>query len=750
MSSPNILKKDLSIGGRTLTLETGRVARQAGGAVLVSYGDTVVLSTATMSKSLREGIDFFPLTVEYEERLYAVGRIPGGFIKREARPSENAILSCRLIDRSIRPLFPKGFRNETQIINTIMSVDQDHAPEMAAMIGTSAALTISDAPFNGPIGGVIVGRVEGKLIINPTSAQAANSDLHLVVAGTKDAVMMVEAGADEVSEEVMLEAIGYGHDVIVQIVEFINEFRDEAINFQLAKPKLEFIVGEENLEIIEAIGERMEAEINMAIRKCVDERMEKKAREAFFEDLRDNLVTAFAEQYPDQVSEIKELFRKTEKKLIRQLITKDRIRIDGRALDEVRSISVEVGVLPRTHGSGLFTRGQTQILSVITLGSISEEQILDGVGTEETKRYLHHYNFPPFSTGETKMMRSPGRREIGHGALAGRALEPMIPGEKEFPYTIRIVSEALESNGSTSMGSVCGSTLALMDAGVPIKAPVAGVAMGLIKEDDEIVVLTDIQGLEDALGDMDFKVAGTAKGVNALQMDIKVAGVTKEVLQQALKQAYAGRMHILGKMLEVISTPRQELSVYAPMIIHTTINPDKIRDVIGPGGKTIKKIVEETGANIDIEDDGRVFVSAVDREAGQKALNIIEKLTQEVVIGQIYLGRVVKIMDFGCFVEIIPGVLGLSGKEGLVHISQLAHQRVNKVEDVVAEGDMILVKAIGNDNMGRLKLSKKEAMPQEPGEAESQAKENQDNRVDNGRDSDRPRRTASRPPRKPM
>ncbi|ACV63922.1 Polyribonucleotide nucleotidyltransferase [Desulfofarcimen acetoxidans DSM 771] len=743
----SILKKELNIGGRVLTIETGRVAKQAGGAVLVAYGDTVVLSTATMSRTLREGIDFFPLTVEYEERLYAVGRIPGGFIKREARPSENAILSCRLIDRSIRPLFPKGFRNETQIINTIMSVDQDHAPEMAAMIGTSAALTISDAPFNGPIGGVIVGRVDGELIINPNAAQSAKSDLHLVVAGTKDAVMMVEAGANEVTEEVMLDAIAYGHDVIRQIVDFIDEFRQEAIEQQLAKPKLEFAAPEENQELIEAIGETMEAEIKMAVRKCVEERMDKKTREAFFDELKDRLVLEFAEQYPEQVSDIKDLFRKIEKKLVRQLIVKDRIRMDGRALDEVRPISVEAGVLPRTHGSGLFTRGQTQILSVVTLGAISEEQILDGLGTEESKRYMHHYNFPPFSTGETKMMRSPGRREIGHGALAGRALEPMIPGEEEFPYTIRVVSEALESNGSTSMGSVCGSTLALMDAGVPIKAPVSGVAMGLIKEDDEIVVLTDIQGLEDALGDMDFKVAGTAKGINALQMDIKVAGVTQEILEKALQQAYTGRMHIMGKMMEVISAPRQELSKYAPMIIHTTINPDKIRDVIGPGGKTIKKIVEETGANIDIEDDGRVFVAAVDREAGQKALSIIEKLTQEVVIGQIYLGRVVKIMDFGCFVEIIPGVLGLPGKEGLVHISQLAHQRVNKVEDVVAEGDMILVKAIGNDNMGRLKLSKKEAMPQEGKEAEAQSSEN-GSKEENGSRESRHRRGGARPPRK--
>ncbi|WP_066635307.1 polyribonucleotide nucleotidyltransferase [Desulfolucanica intricata] len=736
MGKPHILKREIVIGGRTLSIEAGRVAKQASGAVLSRYGDTMVLSTATMSKTIREGIDFFPLTVDYEERLYAVGKIPGGFIKREGRPSEKAVLSARLIDRPIRPLFPKNFRNEIQIINTVMSVDQDNAPEIVAMIGSSAALTISEAPFEGPIAGVIVGRVDGELVINPTVAQAEKSDLHLVVAGTEDAVMMVEAGADEVSEEVILEAISLGHGTIKQIVQFINEFREEALTLGLAKPKVEPEIVEANLELVEAIGTKVEEELKQAIRRCIDERLDKKERENFLDDLKDKLLEQFVEDFPEQESSIKSIISTTEKKIVREFIIKNRLRIDGRALNEVRPISVEVGVLPRTHGSGLFTRGQTQVMSIVTLGAVSEEQILDGLGIEETKRYMHHYNFPPFSTGETKPMRSPGRREIGHGALAERALEPMIPGEDKFPYTIRVVSEVLESNGSTSMGSVCGSTLALMDAGVPIKAPVAGVAMGLIKEEDQVVVLTDIQGLEDALGDMDFKVAGTAKGINALQMDIKVAGVTNEILEQALKQAYDGRMHILNEMLAVINEPRADLSEYAPRIIHTTIKPEKIRDVIGPGGKTIKKIIEQTGVDIDIEDDGRVFVVAVDREAGQKALEIIERLTQEVVVGQLYLGKVVKIMDFGCFVEVIPGVLGLPGKEGLVHISQLAPQRVNKVEDVVKEGDQILVKVIGYDNAGRLKLSKKEAMPR----SESETSETQSNEHPKVNENRRPRR----------
>ncbi|TYO97883.1 polyribonucleotide nucleotidyltransferase [Desulfallas thermosapovorans DSM 6562] len=694
-----------------MTIETGRVAKQAGGAVLVRYGDTVVLVNATMAKQPREGIDFFPLTVDYEERLYAVGKIPGGFIKREGRPSEKATLTARLIDRPIRPLFPKGMRNEVQVIALVLSVDKDNPPEMAAMVGASAALHISEIPFNGPIGGVIVGRVDNKLIINPNIADAEKSDMHLVVAGTGEAVMMVEAGAKEVPENHMLEAIVFGHEKVREIVKFIEDFRTEALAMGLAKEKYnpELMVVDEELESI--ITQKVSDEIRSAIQDCIVKQLSKKEREALLDGVKDKLVEELLEQYPEEEKAIVSVIENVEKKLVRRFILVDRVRIDGRALNEVRPISVEVGILPRTHGSGLFTRGQTQVLSVVTLGAISEEQILDGLGIEETKRYMHHYNFPPFSTGETKPMRSPGRREIGHGALAERALEPMIPPEEKFPYTIRIVSEVLESNGSTSMGSVCGSCLALMDAGVPIKAPVAGVAMGLIKEGDEFAVLTDIQGIEDHLGDMDFKVAGTAKGVTALQMDIKIAGIDREILQIALNQANEGRMHILGKMLEVIDKPRTDLSPYAPRIIQTVIDPDKIRDVIGPGGKIIKKIIEETGVDIDIEDDGRVFIAAVNPDAGYKALSIVEKLTKDVESGQIYKGKVVKITDFGCFVEIIPGVLGLPGKDGLVHISQLAHERVNKVEDVVKEGDMLEVKVIGYDNQGRLKLSHKDLIP---------------------------------------
>jgi len=718
MSEVKILRKEIEISGRKMILETGRVARQASGAVLVRYGDTVVLVTATMAKNKREGIDFFPLTVDYEERLYAVGKIPGGFIKRESRPSEKAVLSGRLIDRPIRPLFPKGFRNEVQVVATIMSVDQDNAPEMAAMIGASAALHLSHIPFAGPIGGVIVGRVDGRLIFNPGIAEAEKSDLHLVVAGTADAVMMVEAGAQEVPESVVLEAISFGHDKVKEIVGVIEAFRAEALAMGLAREKIVPDVNAVAPEVEEAVYPVAMEKLNESIRRCVADKMDKKTRENFLDDMKDEVAALFAEQFPDQMGSVKSVIETAEKKAMRQMILKDKIRIDGRSTTEVRPITVEVGILPRTHGSGLFTRGQTQILSVVTLGAISEEQRLDGLGVEETKRFMHHYNFPPFSTGETKPMRSPGRREIGHGALAERAVGAIIPSEDKFPYTIRIVSEALESNGSTSMGSVCGSCLALMDAGVPIKSPVAGAAMGLIKDGDEVAVLTDIQGIEDHLGDMDFKVAGTVNGVTAMQMDIKVAGVTPEVLARAVAQATDARMHILGKMLEVISTPREDLSRYAPRIIHFSIDPDKIRDVIGPGGKIIKKIVEETGVDIDIEDDGRVYIAAVDPEAGKKALGIIEGITKEVQVGEIYNGKVTRVTDFGCFVEIIPGVMGLPGKEGLVHISQLAHHRVAKTEDIAREGESILVKAIGYDNQGRLKLSRKEAVPPEPGELE--------------------------------
>ncbi|GAB6180704.1 polyribonucleotide nucleotidyltransferase [Desulfotomaculum defluvii] len=709
MSENQVLIKEMSLGGRTLTLETGRMAKQASGAVLVTYGETVVLVTATVAKNTRD-IDFFPLTVDYEERLYAVGKIPGGFIKREGRPSEKAILSGRLIDRPIRPLFPKHMRNEVQVVATVLSVDQDNAPEIAAMIGASAALHISKIPLKKPIGGVIVGRVDGQFVINPVVRQAENSDMHLVVAGTDDAVMMVEAGAKEVPEKEMLEAIMFGHDQVKEIVKFVEEFRTEALAKGLAFEKMEIPGIEFDSAMEDEILPKAEQAIREAVLHCSSEKLTKKQREAFMDEVMSGLQQGFLEQFPDNPKEVMALIEKAEKKVVRRIITHDKLRIDGRAIDEIRPISVEVGVLPRTHGTGLFTRGQTQILSVATLGSISEEQILDGLGTEETKRYMHHYNFPPFSTGETKPMRSPGRREIGHGALAERALEPMIPSEEVFPYTIRVVSEAIESNGSTSMGSVCGSTLSLMDAGVPLKAPVAGVAMGLIMEEDQFTVLTDIQGLEDHLGDMDFKVAGSANGVTALQMDIKIPGITRAVFEQALEQANRGRMYILKKMLDVLPEARKEISEHAPSIIRTSIHPDKIRDIIGPGGKIIKKLVEETGADIDIEDDGRVFIAAVDREKGKRALEIIKSITAEVEVGKLYNGKVTRVTDFGCFVEVIPGVLGLSGKEGLVHISQLDFQRVEKTEDVVKEGEIITVKAIGYDPQGRLKLSKKEAM----------------------------------------
>ncbi|NMA52176.1 MAG: polyribonucleotide nucleotidyltransferase [Peptococcaceae bacterium] len=711
MSDNPVLRMELNIGGRPMSLETGRLAKQAGGAVFVRYGDTTVLVTATMARNVRPGIDFFPLTVDYEERFYAVGKIPGGFIKREARPSEKAILSCRLIDRPLRPLFPENLRNEVQVVATVMSVDQDHAPEIAAMVGASAALHISEIPLQHPIGGVIVGRVNDELVINPVLEQEEQSELHLVVAGTKDAIMMVEAGAKEVPENIMLDAITFGHDKVKEIVDFIEDFRAAALSRGLAKEKFLVEDFEPAPELVEAVNSLAAPRLEEALMRCSTERLSKQARDVYLDELKNGLVEELAEQFPEQEDDIEKLLDATEKRLMRQMITTKNMRIDGRTLSEVRPITVEVGILPRAHGSGLFTRGQTQILTAATLGTISEEQIIDGLGIEESKRFMHHYNFPPYSVGETRPMRSPGRREIGHGALAERALLAVIPPEDVFPYTIRLVSEALESNGSTSMGSVCGSCLALMDAGIPISAPVSGVAMGLIKEGDRFAVLTDIQGYEDHLGDMDFKVAGTEKGITALQMDIKIAGINKEVFEQALAQAHEGRMHILQKMLAVLPKYRPELSPHAPRIINMHIDPEKIRDVIGPGGKIIKKIIEETGAEIDIEDDGRVFIAAVDQDKGKRAQEIIEILTKDPQTGEIYNGRVVKIMDFGCFVEVIPGVLGLSGKEGLVHISQLAHNRVNKVEDVVKEGDMILVKVLGYDNQGRLKLSRKDAMP---------------------------------------
>lgn len=688
------------LGGRPLTVEVGKYAKQANGSAMVRYGDTVVLVTATASAEPREGIDFFPMTVDYEERMYAAGKIPGGFIKREGRPTEAAILSSRLTDRPLRPLFPKGFRNDVHVVAIVMSVDKDNAPDITAVNGASIALSISDIPFNGPVGAVAIGRVDGEFVINPNREQLEKTEMHLVVAGTKDAVMMVEAGAKEVPEEIMLDAIMFGHEAVKELVAF-----QEKIVEAVGVPKREVKLFEVPAEINDAVREYASDKLKQAVFNP-----DKLLREDLIREVKEETLEYFKEVFPEQSKAIKEVLDSILKETVRRMITEDGLRPDGRRTDEIRPISCEVGILPRTHGSGLFTRGQTQVLSVCTLGPVGDMQRLDGLGIAESKRYMHHYNFPPFSVGETRPMRGPGRREIGHGALAERALEPMIPAEDVFPYAIRIVSDVLESNGSTSMGSVCGSTLALMDAGAPIKEPVSGIAMGLIKEEDRFAILSDIQGIEDNLGDMDFKVAGTKNGVTALQMDIKIAGVNREILQAALKQAREGRMFIMGKMLEVISEPRAEMSPYAPRMITFTIDPDKIREVIGPGGKIIKKIIEETGATIDIEDDGRVFIASIEPGMGEKAAAIIQNLIQEVEVGKVYMGKVVRLMDFGAFVEIIPGVLGMSGKEGLVHISQLAEERVARVRDVVKEGDEILVKVTEIDRQGRVNLSRKEVL----------------------------------------
>lgn len=688
---------ETNISGRKLSVTIGKVAEQAGGSCLVRYGDTVVLATATASKEPREGIDFFPLSVDYEERLYAVGKIPGGFIKREGKPSEKAILTSRLIDRPIRPLFPKDFRNDVQVIVTALSVDQDCTPDIVSMIGASIALTISDIPFNGPTGSVSVGLIDNKFIINPTCDQREKSLLSLIVAGTEDAVMMVEAGANEIDEAVMLDAIMTGHEEIKEICKFINEIRKE-----VGKPKKEYKAFLPDKEIEKEITEYAREKMLKAIRT-----EDKQERQDNIDSVKKETFEYFIEKYPDNTADIEEVLYNIVKEEVRKLIVEEGIRPDNRHVDEIRNITSEVGILPRTHGSGLFTRGQTQVLTVATLGAAGDVQIIDGLGEEEEKRYMHHYNFPPFSVGETRFLRGPGRREIGHGALAERALEPVIPSVDEFPYTIRLVSEVLSSNGSTSQASVCGSTLALLDAGVPITAPVAGIAMGLIKSDDKVVILTDIQGMEDFLGDMDFKVAGTKKGITAIQMDIKIAGIDREILKNALEKARIGRLFILDKMSEVISQPRKELSPYAPRILTMSVNPDKIRDIIGPGGKVINKIIDETGVKIDIEDDGKVIIAAENVEFGKKAMKMIEKIVEEIEIGKIYLGKVTRIMPFGAFVEV------LNGKEGLVHISNIAKERINKVEDVLSIGDEILVKVTEIDNQGRINLSRKDALPSE-------------------------------------
>jgi polyribonucleotide nucleotidyltransferase len=632
----------LEIAGRPLVIEIGQVAKQANGAAMVRYGDTAVLVTATASKSPREGIDFFPLTVDYEEKQYAAGKIPGGFIKREGRATELATLSARQIDRPIRPLFPKGYKNDVHIVATVMSVDKNNAPDITAVIGASIALGVSDIPFAGPVGAVIVGLVDGELIINPTVEQLSKSDLHLAVAGTAEAIMMVEGSANEIPEATMIDAIFFAHEEIKKIVVF-----QEPIIQELGLPKSEVIVEEISEEIEQAVREYAQALLEEAVYNP-----DKKMRESQMEVAREEIQEHFAEIYPDNAKDVAAIVDKMMKEIVRKAILEKGERVDGRRLDEIRAISCEVGYLPRPHGSGLFTRGQTQVLSVTTLGSASEEQRLDGLGIEETKRYIHHYNFPPYSVGETRPMRGPGRREIGHGALAERALLAVLPDEEEFPYTIRVVSEVLESNGSSSMGSVCGSTLSLMHAGVPIKAPVSGIAMGLVKGDNGFAILSDIQGIEDALGDMDFKLAGTEKGVTALQMDIKIKGVDREIVSAAMAKAREGRMFIMNKMLEVIDRPNAELSPYAPRLTKMQIHPDRIREIIGPGGKTIHKIVDETGCKIDIEDDGSLYIMSVDEEGAKKAKFYIESIIADVEVGKTYMGTVKRIMDFGAFVEI--------------------------------------------------------------------------------------------------
>ena len=690
---------EMQLGGRPLVFETGRLAKQANAAVMVRYGETAVLCTVTASSEPKD-LDFFPLTVNYEERLYAVGKIPGGFIKREGRPSEKAILASRLTDRPIRPLFPEGFRNDVQVLNLVMSVDQDCEPEIAAMIGTSAALSISDVPFNGPIGGVAVGRVDGNFVVNPNIAEQEASDIYLVVAGTRDAIMMVEAEANEVPEEVMLEAIMFGHEEIKKIVAKIEE-----LVAACGKEKMAVKLHAVNETVNREVREFAEARLVEAVRI-----EEKHARQDAIDAINDEAYTVFEEKYietPELLKDVKEVLHDIVKEEVRRLITHDKVRPDGRGLSEIRPIDCDTSLLPRTHGSGLFTRGQTQALSVCTLGALGDVQILDGIDLEETKRFMHHYNFPPFSVGEARPLRAPGRREIGHGALGERALSKVIPNEVDFPYTIRLVSEVIESNGSTSQASICASTLAMMDAGVPIKAPVAGVAMGLIKDGDHVSILTDIQGMEDHLGDMDFKVAGTPDGVTAIQMDIKIDGIDRAILQEALQQAKEGRMHILGKMAEAIQKPRETLSQYAPKIITMQINPDKIRDVIGAGGKIINKIIEDSGVKIDIEQDGRVFIASSNDEMNKKALSIIEGIVREVAVGEIYTGTVKRIEKFGAFVEILPN------KDGLVHISQLSTERVAKVEDVVAIGDVITVKVTEIDQQGRINLSRKAVLTTE-------------------------------------
>jgi len=681
---------ECEFGGRTLAIETGKLAEQAGGAVTVRYGDTVVLVTACISDQPREGIDFLPLTVDYEERLYAAGKIPGGFIRREGRPSEEATLACRLTDRPLRPLLPKGWRNDIQLIVTVLSADRENDPDILAVIGSSAVLSISEVPFDGPVSAVHIGYINDELILNPTLAQLEDSLLDLVVASTKEAIVMIEAGAREVSEDIVTQAIRLGHEANQDIIKL-----QEQLQQTCGKPKVEAPISEINPEVVSAISSIINERLAQALGQSG-----KLQREQALSNLKKELVERLGESFPEE-GILSALEAKVRAEIRTNILDKAQ-RFNGRSLTEVRPLGCELGLLPRTHGSALFTRGQTQVLTIATLGSTRKEQQLDGLGIEETKRFLHHYNFPPFSTGEVKRIGSPGRREIGHGALAERALLPVLPKSEDFPYTIRLVSEVLSSSGSTSMASVCASSLSLMDAGIPIKRAVAGVAMGLVTDEKgNHVILTDIEGIEDAYGDMDFKIAGTTEGITALQLDIKLKGINLEILGEALNQAREARLFILGVMQQTIATSRPELSPYAPRVYKITVDPDKIGSIIGTGGKTIRAITDETKTTIAIENDGTVLIGSPDEEAAHRAIEIIESLTRDVEVGGIYTGKVTRLLNFGAMVEILPG------KEGLVHISELAEYRVSKVEDIVKIGDEIMVKVIGIDELGRINLSRR-------------------------------------------
>jgi polyribonucleotide nucleotidyltransferase len=687
-------KVEIDFHGKRLSIEVGRMARQAGGSALVQYGDTVVLVTATAAKEARENVDFFPLTCDYQEKTFAAGKIPGGFFKREGRQSEKEVLTSRLIDRPLRPLFPDGFRCETQIIATVLSYDKENEADMASIIGASAALEISDIPFNGPIAGVRMGRIGGQLVVNPTVSQMPESDLNLIVAGSRDALVMVEGGAKMLSEDVLLDALFTAHREMQKVLDMQAELRSA-----VGKPKRSVVAPVVDTVLAEGVRSLALPKIKAAL-----ETKGKHERSDAVRQVRSEVLTALATEFPDREKEIKGFFEDAHYDAVRGLIVEQRKRIDGRGLADIRPISSEVSVLPRTHGSALFTRGETQALVVATLGTSSDEQKIDALGGEIYKKFMLHYNFPPYSVGEVKFLRGPSRRDVGHGALAERAVAAVMPDEATFPYTVRIVSEILESNGSSSMATVCGSSLALMDAGVPIKAPVAGIAMGLIREGSEIRVLYDILGDEDHLGDMDFKVAGTADGITSVQMDIKIGGVTREIMRDALYQAREGRLHILERMRESIGQPRSDMSTYAPRISTLKIKVDRIRDVIGPGGKVIRGIIEETGVKIDVEDDGTIYIASSDGVAMQKAIDWVNRLTAEAEVGKIYKGTVKKIMDFGAFVEILPGT------DGLVHISQLAPERVKEVRDILKEGDEVMVKVLEVDKTGKIRLSRKEAL----------------------------------------